>query len=116
MGDIMFDDLSLFESGARTVAMLGIPWYNVIGNHDINYDAKNDRHSDETFERVFGPAYYSFDYGPVHFLVLDDVEWLISEKSGKGKYRGGLGKTQMEFNGNLSDTQSSANYDLIPLI
>lgn len=32
LGDIMFDDLSLFESESQTIAMLGIPWYNVIGN------------------------------------------------------------------------------------
>jgi hypothetical protein len=97
LGDIAFDDLSLFESQARTIALIGIPWYNVIGNHDINYDARNDRHSDETFERVFGPSYYSFDYGPVHFLVLDDIEWLVEDSGGKGRYRGGLGEEQMEF-------------------
>lgn len=101
LGDILFDDLSLFESQARGIALLGIPWYNVIGNHDINYDAPNDKLSDETFERAFGPAYYSFDYGTVHFMVLDDIEWIVSEeakKSGKkGKYQGGLGKEQMEF-------------------
>lgn len=97
LGDIVFDDLSLFESQARMIALLGIPWYNVIGNHDINYDAKNDRLSDESFERAFGPAYYSFDYGPVHFLVLDDVEWYIDQGDGQGKYRGGFGKDQMEF-------------------
>ena len=28
------------------------------------------------FERVYGPAYYSYDYGSVHFLVLDDVNWI----------------------------------------
>ncbi len=97
LGDIVFDDLSLFESQARMIALLGIPWYNVIGNHDINYDARHDHHSDETFERVFGPAYYSFDHGPVHFLVLDDVEWFVDEGDGSGKYRGGLGADQMEF-------------------
>ncbi|MBW3543813.1 MAG: calcineurin-like phosphoesterase family protein [Planctomycetes bacterium] len=97
LGDIVFDDLSLFESQARAIALLGIPWYNVIGNHDINYDARHVRHSDETFERVFGPAYYSFDYGPVHFLVLDDIEWLVEDPDGKGRYRGGLGEEQMEF-------------------
>jgi len=97
LGDILFDDLSLFESQARSIALLGIPWYNVIGNHDINYDAKNDRTSDETFERHFGPAYYSFDYGTVHFVVLDDVEWYIPEGTSKGRYRGGLGQAQIEF-------------------
>ena len=97
LGDIMFDDLSLFPSLSRSIALLGIPWYNVIGNHDINTDATHDRFSDETFERAFGPAYYSFDYGQVHFLVLDDVEWIVSEKSGKGGYRGGLGEQQMTF-------------------
>src|SRR5690606_30186050 len=96
LGDITFDNLDLFEPQAKMIALLGIPWYNVIGNHDINYDAGHDHHSDETFERVFGPSYYSFDHGPVHFLVLDDIEWLVNE-DGKGRYRGGLGKEQMEF-------------------
>ena len=97
LGDIVFDDLNMFESQARSIALLGIPWYNVVGNHDINYDAKNDRMSDETFERFFGPAYYSFDYGPVHFVVLDDIEWTVPDGAEKGRYTGGLGKRQMEF-------------------
>ena len=99
LGDIMFDNLDLFESLNKTIALIGIPWYNVIGNHDLNFDAQHDHHSDETFERHFGPSYYSFDYGPVHFLVLDDVEWYIppDDPKGKGTYRGGLGQRQMEF-------------------
>ena len=96
LGDIVFDDLDMFEPQARVIAMLGIPWYNVVGNHDLNFDAPDDRHSDETFERHFGPNYYSFDYGPVHFLVLDDVLWYVKE-DGRGTYRGGLGPDQMAF-------------------
>jgi hypothetical protein len=102
LGDIVFDDLDVFEAINRTIALVGIPWYNVIGNHDINYDARDDHHSDETFERIYGPAYYSFEHGPVHFLVLDDVEWFIpgpddDGKEAKGAYRGGLGDKQMAF-------------------
>jgi len=97
LGDILFDDLSLFESQARTIALLGIPWYNVIGNHDINLQATHDRYSDETFESHFGPSYYSFDYGAAHFLVLDNIEWRVEEPGKKGSYRGGLGKEQLAF-------------------
>jgi hypothetical protein len=82
LGDILFDDLDLFEASNANVAMIGIPWYNVVGNHDINFDSPNDRDSDETFHKHFGPNYYSFDYGAVHFLVLDDVEWGRTSSSG----------------------------------
>ncbi|MBC8353681.1 MAG: calcineurin-like phosphoesterase C-terminal domain-containing protein [Planctomycetes bacterium] len=97
LGDIVFDDLEIFMPLNKTVALIGIPWYNVIGNHDINLDAKDDVQNDETFERIYGPAYYSFDYGQVHFLVLDDIEWYHPTPGGKGRYRGGLGEEQMTF-------------------
>lgn len=76
--------------------MIGIPWYNVIGNHDVNQEATDDRLSDETFERLYGPNYY---YGSTHFLVLDDVAWVGRDKKDKEKshYYGGLGKRQLEF-------------------
>jgi len=97
LGDIMFDNLSLFQSQARAVALLGIPWYNVIGNHDINTDSKSRKYLNETFEREFGPSYYSFDYGKVHFMVLDDIDWTYNKETKKGRYSGGLGPEQMEF-------------------
>ena len=95
LGDILFDDLSLFESFNRTLGRIGIPWYNVIGNHDINFAAETDELSDETFERVYGPAYYSFNYGGVHFIVVDDVHWMSDGK--KKFYRSGLSDAQLDF-------------------
>lgn len=97
LGDLVFNDLSLYPSHNRTIALIGIPWYNVLGNHDLNFDSPDDAHSDETFERVFGPSYYSFDYGPVHFVVLDDVIWTGPKGNEKGAYTGGLGEKQLEF-------------------
>ncbi len=97
LGDIVFDDLDVFVPLNKTVALIGIPWYNVIGNHDINLDAQGDQQSDETFESLYGPAYYSFDYGQVHFIVLDDIEWHHPTPGGKGTFRGGLGDEQMTF-------------------
>ena len=95
LGDILFDDLSLFDSFNRTIGRIGIPWYNVIGNHDINFASDRDEDSDETYERVYGPAYYSFDYGSVHFIVVDDVHWMTDGK--KKFYRSGLSEAQLDF-------------------
>ncbi|MEZ6066937.1 MAG: calcineurin-like phosphoesterase family protein [Planctomycetaceae bacterium] len=97
LGDIAFDNLETFESLNRSIALLGIPWYNVMGNHDINYDSPNRRQANETYERVYGPSYYSFDYGPVHFIVVDDIEWTVQPETGKKFYQAGLGAAQLDF-------------------
>ncbi|MFN3191360.1 MAG: calcineurin-like phosphoesterase C-terminal domain-containing protein [Aureliella sp.] len=96
LGDIVFDDLSIMKPLNQAIALIDIPWYNVIGNHDLNTDAEVDSLSDETFERHYGPSYYSFDYGSAHFLVLDDVVW-EHPKGERGHYHAGLGDRQIEF-------------------
>jgi len=97
LGDIVFDDLSVMKPLNQAIALIGIPWYNVLGNHDMNYDSPDDEQSDETFESIYGPSYYSFDHGSVHFMVLDDVVWHGPKGNEKGKYTAGLGPKQMEF-------------------
>jgi hypothetical protein len=74
-GDIMFDDLALFPEWERAALSMGVPFFQVVGNHDIVFDERTDEASNRTFERHFGPAYYSFDRGAVHYVVLDDVFW-----------------------------------------
>ncbi|UCE86423.1 MAG: calcineurin-like phosphoesterase family protein [Deltaproteobacteria bacterium] len=103
LGDLVGDDLSLFEPLNAVQGLVGIPWYNVLGNHDMNYEAFYDEHSDESFERVYGPATYAFAYGPVHFVVLDDVVWDRTagrrgrDGAPKGLYRRGLRDDQLVF-------------------
>jgi hypothetical protein len=96
LGDVVFNDLSVFQPLTQAVSLLGLPWYNVPGNHDTNQDVDDDTHSTETWQRVFGPAYYSFNHGPTHFIVLDDIRWLV-KANGKRGYIGGLGPDQMQF-------------------
>ena len=74
-GDIMGDDLSLFGRFKKIVAAGGVPQYYVGGNHDLDWDAEHDAHSFDTFRREWGPEYYSFDIGRVHFIVLDNVRY-----------------------------------------
>lgn len=98
LGDIMFDNLDLFARQNQVIAKLGIPFYNVPGNHDMNYDAAGDRYSLETFKRHFGPNYFSFDYGKVHFIALDDVEYQGRHpETGAPRYQGLLGEKQLAW-------------------
>ncbi|RYG41618.1 metallophosphoesterase, partial [bacterium] len=98
LGDIAFDNLNTFATLNQKIALIGIPWYNVIGNHDLNQDSPDDQRSDETFEATYGPNYYSFDYGPTHFMVLDDMKWVApAPGAAKGFFLGEFGKTQLEW-------------------
>ena len=75
-GDIMFDDLSLYDRYNRIIGTIGLPWWNIGGNHDLNFEAPDRTLSRETFKRVFGPNYYAFFYARTLFLMLDDVDYL----------------------------------------
>jgi hypothetical protein len=104
MGDVMFDDLSLYGRYNRIIGQIGVPWYSIGGNHDLNFEAPNRSESRETFKRVFGPTYYAFEYGGALFLMLDNVDYLGADpKSPRlgGKYEGRIDERQLAFIGNL---------------
>jgi hypothetical protein len=95
LGDIAYDDLSVYPALNGLMSRVGIPWIYVHGNHDINFDARSDALSDETWQRVYGPASWSFDWGPAHFVVLDDV--IYEGDPGSRSYRAGLREDQLAF-------------------
>lgn len=92
LGDIMFDNLALFEPYNEYMALLGKPVHNVHGNHDMNFDVPNDTNADATWLRVFGPTTYAFDYGKAHFIVMDNVVY-----EGENKYHADLNDDQLAF-------------------
>ncbi|QEH42178.1 calcineurin-like phosphoesterase family protein [Chitinophaga sp. XS-30] len=95
LGDLVGNDLSLFNPYIDALKKIGIPWYNLMGNHDMNFDAKTDSLSDETYEAHFGPANYAFNQGQVHFIVLDDI--LYPDPRDEKGYWGGLRPDQLAF-------------------
>ncbi|RXJ45745.1 calcineurin-like phosphoesterase C-terminal domain-containing protein [Gelidibacter gilvus] len=95
LGDLVGNDLSLFNPYITAVKKIGVPWYNILGNHDLNFDAKTDKMSDETFEAHFGPANYAFNYGKVHFIVLDNI--LYPDTRDSEGYWGGFREDQLNF-------------------
>lgn len=93
LGDVVFDDLSVFEPMAHSIGQIGLPWRHVPGNHDLNQDAPDLRYTADSFIRVFGPSYHAFAYGQVHFIVLNDIHWHIGERG----YHAELGADQLKF-------------------
>jgi len=93
LGDIAFDNRETYLPYIRATGRVGIPFYNTHGNHDANYDGEDTYAHFETWRTLFGPRYYSFDYGPVHFIILSDV--LFPERG--DSYITGLGQTQLEW-------------------
>ena len=103
LGDIVGNELSLFGQVNATQAKVGVPWHNLHGNHDINLHSPNDQYSDETFESIYGPTSYAFQWASVHFIVLDNVVWqgaIDKNKDGKpdrGNYFGKFSDRQLKF-------------------
>ncbi|WP_395092948.1 calcineurin-like phosphoesterase C-terminal domain-containing protein [Vaginella massiliensis] len=95
LGDLVGDDLLLQPKYKKQMSALALPWYNVMGNHDMNYDATTDELSDETFEKNFGPTTYAFNYANAHFLILDNILY-PNPRGGKG-YLGGFRQDQLAF-------------------
>ena len=99
LGDIMYNDLSLFDKMNRLVGQMGIPIYHVQGNHDMNFHAPDYTYEGETFKKFYGPDYYSFNYGKVHFVVLNTVKykgWNKKENK-KGDYTGYIHEKQLTW-------------------
>ena len=47
VGDVVFDNLGLYERHKKMVGLIGIPQWNLPGNHDINFESPNARYANE---------------------------------------------------------------------
>lgn len=93
VGDIVWDNHALFADYNQAVAEMGIPFFQALGNHDMDYRLGDDETSDKTFKEIYGPTYYSFNRGKAHYVVLDDVRYLGSERL----YDGYISENQLSW-------------------
>lgn len=94
LGDIVNDDLSLYPAINAVTTQLGVPWFHVPGNHDLDFDAASDAHSLDSWRAVYGPDTYAVEEGGASFLFLDDV---VYDPTAKPNYIGGLREDQFAF-------------------
>ena len=50
--------------------------FNTMGNHDNDPKFTADWEAEDKFRDILGPTYYSFNLGKVHYIVLDNIEYL----------------------------------------
>lgn len=93
VGDIVWDELQLFPEYDKAVEKMGIPFFQCIGNHDMDYNLGGDDTSDNSFQEAYGPTHYSFNRGKVHYVVIDDVRYLGKDR----EYDGYISQNQLDW-------------------
>ena len=84
---------------AGIVKQLPYPSLHLFGNHDIDEKALSAEKAAGIFKRHYGPDYYSFNEGNVHFVALNNVlyEGWDAKNNKHGNYFGGLTATQYQW-------------------
>lgn len=90
-------DISLQEDMGKDylacLALAKMPFRNGPGNHDILVAQTNPR---EPYQRLFGPTYYSFDWGPIHCVMMDGNR-VMSNVQRMGCIHGGVGESELAW-------------------
>lgn len=97
VGDVVYDNLGLYDRHKEMIGLIGIPQWNLPGNHDMNLESPDAHYATETFKKHFGPTYYSFNYGNAHVVALNNVEYAGAgqRNSDNGTYRGFISDDQL---------------------
>ena len=72
LGDIVGWDHSIYPEYNKIMAKTGIEYRNVIGNHDMTNWGRSYETSMKNYGDMYGPAWYSFNVGDVHYVMLND--------------------------------------------
>ncbi len=92
-GDLVFDQLQYFDKYKQVIAQTRLPFYQLMGNHDMDYNERSNELSDRSYSSEFGPAYYSFNKGLIHYVVLKDVFYYGDSY----KYMGYVDESQLRW-------------------
>ena len=91
MGDSSFDlfwydylyDIADFRNTMKKIGY-PTPIFHTMGNHDndgaTEPNADTDFNATKKYRQVFGPTYYSFNIGKVHYIILDNIRYRNEKK------------------------------------
>ena len=78
------------ENFVKVCKDMPIQTFTAIGNHEHDMKARDIFDDDDTaaeleYMKVFGPTYYSFNIGGVHYVVLDNVKYCNHKSKGRDR-------------------------------
>lgn len=83
------------------IGRLNCPVFNVIGNHDHDPYYADDWFAENAYRRNLGPTYYSFNLGDIHYVVLDNTEYINTGGAvgspGQRNYNSRISNEQLEW-------------------
>lgn len=106
LGDLSWDNYWYSRSFALPeyvlqMNKLNTTVFNTIGNHDNDPYIEGDWDSGAAYRRYIGPTYYSFNLGKIHYVVLDNVDYVntggAQGKIGTRNYKARVLKEQMDW-------------------
>lgn len=95
-GDIIgySKDADLFYPPIKQlISDTGVPFFYVPGNHDVDMSSTSNALSKQIYKSAFGPNYYSFSRGKVHYIMLDNIFY----NADQGGYTGYINENQMSW-------------------
>lgn len=88
LGDLVFDNMPLYQEYVKSCQSLGFTMFQTIGNHDFDkayQDLHNMRigapvYAEHYYNRYFGPTDYSFNIGKIHVITMKNINYVGHKK------------------------------------
>lgn len=100
LGDLVFDNMKMYDGYAKSVTNTGMTLFHCIGNHDFDgrYSSLDNMrlgtavYAEMEYNRRFGPADYSFNIGKAHVITMKNIDY-----KGGGLYVERMSERQLEW-------------------
>lgn len=106
LGDMTWDNYWYSNNFAlneyiREMDRIKCSMFHVMGNHDNDPYIQGDVEAEKAYRDIIGPTYYSFNLGEIHYVVLDNIEYINSGGAlaviGQRNYNDIITSVQMEW-------------------
>lgn len=100
LGDLVFDNMNLYDEYVSSLQNIGMTVFQCIGNHDFdlryqdlhNMPLGTPVYGEMYYHKYFGPTDYSYNVGKIHFITLKNINYI-----GKKRYVESITGAQIDW-------------------